>query len=305
VEASASREGAEAERQRSLRILTWNLYHGRDAPPGMTQRPFAERLLRTTVDDGTHLQVNRPLGGEFAELIAAAGWDVCLLQEVPPSWSKRLADGTGAQARRTLTSRNQLLPLTQLIGRINPDVIGSWEGGSNVILARPPWEFAPGGVRSWLLNPFRERGLGGERRRMTTAILRASAGAPSAGEQEACIANLHATSGDRPQAERELRRAARAAVASAGARPLVLGGDFNLQPAASAALFEELEREWRLTGATAPDAIDHLLSRGLEILEAPRRWPEERREIAIEWRGGSRRMRLSDHAPVEAAFATP
>ena len=60
---------------------------------------------------------------------------------------------------RTLTSRNQLALLTRPIARLRPDLMGSWEGGSNMILVRPPWRIVPGGTRSLLLNPLRERGL--------------------------------------------------------------------------------------------------------------------------------------------------
>ena len=54
-----------------------------------------------------------------------------------------------------------------------------------------------------------------------------------------------------------------------------------------------------LRGATADDAIDHLLVRGLEIAEPAHEWPPERRELVE----GGHRLRLSDHAPVEACFA--
>jgi hypothetical protein len=66
-------------------------------------------------------------------------------------------------------------------------------------------------------------------------------------------------------------------------------------------LFEELEQGHELRPPTAPDAIDHLLARGLEVVEPPRKWPPEARELP--WDG--LRLRLSDHAPVEALFRTP
>jgi hypothetical protein len=46
-----------------MRVLTWDLFHGRFLPP-----------------------VNRDLSNEFTALIAGWDWDVALLQEVPPWW---------------------------------------------------------------------------------------------------------------------------------------------------------------------------------------------------------------------------
>ncbi len=246
-----------------------------------------------------YAQVNRALLDEFAALVANAVWSACLLQEVPPSWRDPLASRCGAQALRTLTSRNQLLPLTQRLAHWNPDLIGSWEGGSNLILVRPPWRLLAGSARELLLNPLRERGPFGERRRMTFTRIRAETGG---GRTEVCIANLHATAGRREQAERELRRTAAAAVGWADGTALVVGGDFNLRPASSPGLFTELERRFGLAGPTCDECIDHLLSRGISVVRAPVRWEPARRELQIPWDGGTRRLRLSDHAPVEGVF---
>src|ERR671929_210447 len=69
----------------ALRVLTWNLYHGRSRP---AQR---RSLLR-----------------EFAAALASWEWDVALLQEVPPWWPPGLARACDADARSVLTSRNEL-----------------------------------------------------------------------------------------------------------------------------------------------------------------------------------------------------
>ena len=280
--------------------MTWNLFHGRDFPPDRALFTWRSRLWRRSEDNGVHLQLNRSLLREFADTIAQAKWDACLLQEVPPPWTQPIAARSGAHAFRTLTSRNQLRPLTGALGRLNPDLIGSWEGGSNVLLVRPPWRPVPGSFRSLLLNPLRERGLRGERRRMSFVGIESDSGAGPI-----CVANLHASAGDRLQAERELTRAAETAIAWAGDSPLVLGGDFNLRPRSSAALFQELQRRFGLCCPTAPDAIDHLLARGLEPAQPPQPWPAPGREIELPWRGGVRRIRLSDHAPIVATFAAP
>jgi endonuclease/exonuclease/phosphatase family metal-dependent hydrolase len=281
-----------------LVIVSWNLYHGRDAPPDPA---LGRRLLwpRTLVH-GAYAQVNRSLRSEFASLIATADWSICLLQEAPPSWTSLLAGRSGAQAFRTLTSRNQLRPLTALLARWNPDLIGAWEGGSNTTLVRPPWRLVEGSRRSLLLNPLRERRLR-ERRRMSFTRVRAPAGG---GSPELCVANLHASHFSQKQAEREGRRAAEHAVAWAAGAPLVLAGDFNVRPARSR-LFAELERDFGLAPVTGPDAIDHVLVRGLEVVEAPSRWEPERRDIEFEGSGKRLKIRLSDHAPVEARLRVP
>ena len=51
-----------------LRVLTWNLFHGRSVP-----------------------DVPRDLLPEFAATIAGWEWDVALLQECPPWWPRPLA----------------------------------------------------------------------------------------------------------------------------------------------------------------------------------------------------------------------
>jgi endonuclease/exonuclease/phosphatase family metal-dependent hydrolase len=281
-----------------LRVLCWNLFHGRDAPPDPALKGTAWRLSGKPIDNGTYLQVNRSLEQEFAAVIAGAQWTVCLLQEAPPAWAGSLARRSAAQSFRSLTSRNQLAPLTRLVARWRPDLIGSWEGGSNTTLIRSPWWIVPDSRRTLLLSPLLERGLR-ERRRMSFVRLRH--GAHGSGP-ELCVANLHATERSRELAERQVRRAAEAATAWANRAPLVLGGDFNLRPASSS-VFDELERDFGLAPTTAPDAIDHLLARGLKLVSPPARWPAGRRELEVPWGEGKRLIRLSDHAPLEAVFS--
>jgi endonuclease/exonuclease/phosphatase family metal-dependent hydrolase len=96
-----------------VRVLTWNLFHGRAVPPA-----------------------GRPLRDEFAAALAGWEWDVALLQEVPPWWPPALAAATGAQQRSVLTSRNQLLVVRRAIAVRAPDPIKSAGGGANAILVR-------------------------------------------------------------------------------------------------------------------------------------------------------------------------
>jgi endonuclease/exonuclease/phosphatase family metal-dependent hydrolase len=279
-----------------LRVLSWNLFHGRDAPAGQRSERNAWRLSGKPLDTGSYLDVNRSLLDEFAAVISAASWSIFLLQEAPPAWAQALAARSGADVFCSRTSRNQLEPLTRWIAERRPDLIGAWEGGSNTMLVRPPWLIVRGSTRSLVLNPLRERGLR-ERRRMEFARLR------SEDSTELCVANLHAGQKSHPpRTARQIVRAAKAALEWAKGTPLVFGGDFNLRPGVSPDLFGRLQAEFGLAAPTGPDAIDHLLGKGMRIVAAPRQWPPERREIEVAWPAGKRRIRLSDHAPVESVF---
>jgi len=96
-----------------VRVLSWNLFHGRAAPPA-----------------------GRDLQAEFASALAGWDWDVALLQEVPPWWAPVLARACDAHARTALTSRNAPLALRRPLAERWPDVVKSNGGGANVILVR-------------------------------------------------------------------------------------------------------------------------------------------------------------------------
>jgi len=96
-----------------VRVVTWNLYHGRSVPPS-----------------------GRSLLNEFAAALDGWAWDVALLQELPPWWPPLLARATRAQERTQLTSRNWLLPVRRAISARNPDILKSNGGGANAILVR-------------------------------------------------------------------------------------------------------------------------------------------------------------------------
>jgi len=108
-----------------VKAIAWNLFHGRDFPPDPALFTWRSRLLRATERNGTHVQVNRDLAAEFARLLAAAEWDVALLQECPPRWHEALARACEAEAHMALTSRNSLGPLRALAARLNPDLVAS------------------------------------------------------------------------------------------------------------------------------------------------------------------------------------
>jgi endonuclease/exonuclease/phosphatase family metal-dependent hydrolase len=98
---------------RVVRVLTWNLYHGRSVPNS-----------------------GRSLLNEFCAALDGWEWDVALLQEVPPWWPPMLARACRAHERTQLTSRNWLLPLRRAISERNPDLLKSNGGGCDAILVR-------------------------------------------------------------------------------------------------------------------------------------------------------------------------
>ncbi len=265
--------------------IAWNLFHGRDFPPDPELRSWRSRLLRIDERNATHVQVNRDLTTEFATLLAASAWDVALLQESPPRFAEPLARACSAEWHRALTSRNSLGPLRSLLARQNPDLIASGEGGSNLTLVRVPGRL--GGIAERRELAIHE----GAPERRAMALTRTASGV--------CVANLHATNDQPNLAVEDVLRAARAAGEFAGSAPLIFGGDLNLRPAEQPAVFERLREDFGLAAPTAPRAIDHLLARGLEVIEPPAQWPPERRELPLDGRA----LRLSDHAPVQARFA--
>jgi len=268
----------------AIRALSWNLYHGRDFPPDPTLHTWRSRLLRKTELGGTHAQVNRSLVSEFAGWLASREWDVALLQEAPPPWLRQLAHRAGASGALALTSRNFLPAVRARLADYNPDLLASNEGGSNQLLVRHPGRIA--GLRRVTLTRLPER------RRMLLARIETRYG-------RVCVANVHATAGRPAAAAREVEVAAACALEWAGGEPLLLGGDLNLRPRREPGTFARLRERFSLCCPTGPDSIDHLLARGLSVIEPPRRLEPEERELAGP---EGLRLRLSDHAPVVALF---
>jgi endonuclease/exonuclease/phosphatase family protein len=276
-----------------VRALSWNLFHGRDAPPETELLTWRSRLLRITERGAAHSQVNRDLFDAFTSVLDATDWDVALLQECPPRWAEGLANACRAQAHLVPTSRNLPLlgPLQSRVASLNPDLIASWEGGCNLTLVREP------GTRAAILE---RRALQLTRRpeRRSMAFSRLESGL--------CIANLHAGT-DRSSAEREVLEAGRVAHEWAAGAPLLLGGDLNLRPALSPHVFATLERDYGLAAPTGEWVIDHLLVSGATVDEPASRWQPAAREVPdpTEAESRVRPIRLSDHSPVEVAFSLP
>ena len=199
-----------------MRVLSWNLYHGRDFPPDPALFTLRSRLLRATERNATHVQVNRPLLDEFVRVLDGLDWDVALLQEAPPRWFGELRRRTRSTGVRVLTSRNLCPPVQAVLAGWNPDLIASWEGGSNQILVRRPARILEHRRLTLSRRP--------ERRRLHWARLELP------GQGRVCLANLHASAGRPRRASAEVLAAAAAAVEWSAGDPLVFGGDFNLRP---------------------------------------------------------------------------
>lgn len=234
----------------------------------------------------SHVLLNRDLFDEFAALLAAAKWDVALLQEVPPRWDERLAAVTKSNHFRALTSRMWMSPVCSPIARVRPHLPGSWEGGSNLILVRkerPGSAFAQKENKTLTWTP--------ERRVLSLVRL----------VDGLCVANLHASTGAERGA-RDVLKAAEIAVHWAGEAPLVLGGDFNIRPRKSPEAFTELHEYYGFTAPAEEGSIDHLLMRGGEVLEETSSWTPGRRDVPD--LDSDLLVRLSDHSPVVSQIST-
>jgi endonuclease/exonuclease/phosphatase family metal-dependent hydrolase len=170
-----------------MRVLTWNLFHGRSVPKS-----------------------RRSLLPEFTDKISGWGWDVALLQEVPPWWPPALARACGAEQRTVLTSRNALLPVRRRIADRRPDLIKSNGGGANAILVRGDAIAAHAArrLRWW------------PERRVLHAVCLRDAGV--------WLANVHATANPKPLARADMALCGETVARWAGAAPALLGGDANV-----------------------------------------------------------------------------
>lgn len=174
-----------------MRVLTWNLFHGRAVP---------ERRYSLTT--------------EFVAALSGWEWDVALLQEVPPWWPPLLASACGADERHVLTSRNSLLTLRRALAERRPDIAKSSGGGANAILVRP----SAGEVTAHAQRRLRIRP---ERRRVHAVRLELDEG-------PLWIANVHAQVRPHSLTRADLRGAGRAVQTWAGGEPHLLAGDLNV-----------------------------------------------------------------------------
>jgi endonuclease/exonuclease/phosphatase family metal-dependent hydrolase len=260
-----------------MRVLTWNLFHGRSLPAG-------------GVD----------LAARFAGMLAEWEWDVALLQETPPWWPALLARATGAERRVALTSRNAGARVRRALGERWPDLIKSNAGGCNAILVRLPDQEPSTPVVERSLERSLERShqppVGPQapvqREHSRHAIqehrsvrLRTwperRVGQLARLADGMCVVNFHA-SARVGLAETELEQLWEHALRFAGGAPLILGGDLNLRaPHAPDASFLHAARR----------DVDHLFVRGLEP-----DGPADRLDRWVSLCG--RCVQLSDHVPL-------
>ena len=264
--------------------MTWNVFHGRDWPPEpeLQVRAHKGNFHRGPRIGRDYEQTNWDLFDLFGSFVRGIDWDVAIFQEFPPAWKGRMAEACGAAAHRAFSGRNWFQPLTSLIGRWRPDLLGAWEGGSNTTLVRP------------CAGPIAERHREVLTRRPETRVI-----ALTRLESGLCVANLHVSKSP-PSAERELIDAAECAIAFAGAGALIFGGDFNVRPKASS-VFDQLEERFGLAPRTGPDRLSHLLVRGLEVAQRPAALPPAARDVVDP--KTNLKIRLADHNPVIGEFA--
>ena len=268
-----------------IRLLTWNLFHGRDHPPDRSLHTRRSRLLRRPELGATHAQVNVSLRRELAGLLAGWEWDVALLQEAPPRWLADLERATGAAGELALTSRNSLGWLRAALAEWNPDLIASNEGGSNMVLARPPARIVASERVVLATAP--------ERRVLLMTRLELPDG------RALVVACTHLSVPATGNGAAEALHAAEVTSAWAAGATLVLGGDLNLRPARQPEAFAALRERYGLVGSTAPRSLDHLLVRGAEAVRPPTALAPAAREVPGP---AGLPIRLSDHAPVLAEF---
>ncbi len=290
-----------------LRVLTWNLFHGRDGLPGLGAT--ARSTWRgTPVDDGVHMHVNRKLTGLMARRIASWAPDVAALQEVPTAAVGEISAVTGMRAIWTATGP-LIGPrrLRDALAARNPDLWRTHEGNANVLLVGPGLRVAGGGVRAVRLNPLGtilrdarelrlERGellrYLPEPRRLVAARLVLPGGA------EVTVGCTHCHNARHPGVVgREILRAAAAVADLADGGPAVLAGDLNAPPG-HPAMAELAGRGWEGAAPLPGMGIDRIVHRGLRVREPVRRLAPAERDAGVWWRGRERRVRLSDHDPV-------
>jgi endonuclease/exonuclease/phosphatase family metal-dependent hydrolase len=225
---------------------------------------------------------------------------IVLLQELPVAALARLEDWAGYRSFGAIAARARLpAELGYRLTERFPQLRSAVEGQANAILVAP--HLAAGEHMELVLNPrrFRQReaermGLPSEarlawaRERRVVHAVRVTLD----DSRSVVVVNLHATNygPDHRLADVELLRAA--SFADSLAEPdeaVVLGGDFNVTLISSPMLRQLSTREWGFS--TAGPGVDHVLVRGLAVLEPEQRWQPNRRR-----HDGAL---LSDHAPVD------
>ena len=204
-------------------------------------------------------------------MLAGAEWDVALLQECPPRWADAARARLRRRAAHRCSPRATRSPPLRVAGRPaqpRPDRLqrGRLEPHPRRAAARSP----SGASSSSPPGPWPER--------RTMAFTRRRA----VRRRRVCVANLHASAGPAPRAHAEERGAA-----SRPSGPCEWAGGDAADPRRRPQPAPARHRGLRPSSTTAsgcarrprPTSLDHLLARGLEVVEPPRPWPPERREV--------------------------
>ncbi len=262
-----------------LLVVTWNLFHGRTAPPS----------------GEAHLE-------EMVGRVAASAPGVACLQELPAWALDRLERWSGMRVVPAVAMPALGGPLASRLTGHAPDRLRSGlTGQANAILVASSLEVHDTAVLPLNSRRFRRREaqrvrLPGDVRRAWGQNRRiAQVVRIGTGGRTLAVLNTHLTRlADSRPADAELERAL--SYVSGFARPdepIVFCGDLNLTPSSSTVLAGVAA-----LGFSPPrPEVDQILVRGLPLQRGPAAWPESRRR-----RGA---FLLSDHAPVEAAMMWP
>ena len=192
---------------------------------------------------------------------------MALLQEAPPLWCRELARLFGANGRsRGSPPGISSLPVQRFLANLNPDLIASWEGGSNQLLVRATGRrgssTATMALASQARAPHDALDAGDACRSARRCASRTSTRRPGCPTQAGRGELLHGGRSGRSNGRL--------------GDPLVFGGDLNVLPEADAGgLSRELRYGLRTSAIRPrPGAIDHLLRpRPPTSMEPPRRLP--------------------------------
>ena len=251
-----------------VRALSWNLFHGRDHPPEPELLTWRSRLLRDdraregprTGQHATARRVRDRARGRGLGRRAAAGVPAALGGAARDRLPRRRRTWSRPAATCPASARVQAL-----IADRNPDLIASWEGGSNLTLVRAPARTGP--------------------RSPTACTPRHPARAADDGVHPAaaglCVANLHASAaraGGRGGAARGGADRA-ASWAAADAADLSAATSTCARRSSPHVFDAPRSASTASRGHRRPGRSTTCSSRGLEMIEPPRQWPPERREV--------------------------